>query len=127
MIQPDACDPDHLPILRRGLQPRLHIKDDFIYKVTRPSTAWSTTATCASKAALATISSTIPKRVTTPLIRKTPQKPGSAPRLLTCPSGARSAGTRRWIIVADRLVEIYQRDGPQAHGSLLLRQSHQRR
>ena len=75
----------NLPVLRRGLHFTMHVKDDFIFKVTTPFDLPVNHGNLCVKGRFGYDYIYHPKRVTTPLIRKTKQEAANARRPLTRP------------------------------------------
>jgi formate dehydrogenase alpha subunit len=97
-----------------GCKLDLHIQDDFIYKVTSPFDAVVNHGDLCVKGRYGYDFIYSSKRVTTPLIRKTPQKPGARTQAFNLEEWQPVSWDEALDTVADRMVAIYQRDGAQA-------------
>ncbi len=78
MITPDRIVPTTCPYCGVGCNLELHIKDDFVYKVTSPFDAVVNHGNLCVKGRFGYDFVYNKDRMTTPLIRKTAQEPGSA-------------------------------------------------
>jgi predicted molibdopterin-dependent oxidoreductase YjgC len=114
MSQPDHITPTTCPYCGVGCNLELHVKDDFIFNVTSPFDSVVNQGNLCVKGRFGYDFIYHPRRVTTPLIRKTPQKPGAAHPGLRPRRVARGFWDEALDYTADRLVEIYRRDGPEA-------------
>ncbi|MEK7326360.1 MAG: formate dehydrogenase subunit alpha, partial [Chloroflexota bacterium] len=92
----------------------LHLKDDFIYRVTSPFDSPVNHGNLCVKGRFGYDFIYSPDRVTTPLIRKTPQSPGRRTQAFDRSEWREVSWDEALDTVADRLVEIYKRDGPEA-------------
>ena len=126
MIQPDRVVSTTCPYCGVGCNLHLHIKDDFIYRVTSPLDAVVNQGNLCVKGRFGYDFLYHPDRVTTPLIRRTPQQPGQRTPAFDRSEWREASWDEALDYVADRLVEIYRATGP-TPGRLLLRQGHQRR
>ena len=77
MIKPDRIVPTTCPYCGVGCNLELHIKDDYIYKVTSPFEAVVNQGNLCAKGRFRYDFVYNKERVTVPLIRKTPQRPGA--------------------------------------------------
>ncbi|HAJ34518.1 MAG TPA: formate dehydrogenase subunit alpha [Chloroflexi bacterium] len=114
MISPDRIVSTTCPYCGVGCNLHLHIKDDFIYRVTSPHDAVVNHGNLCVKGRFGYDFMYHPDRVTTPLIRKTPQQPGARTQAFDRSEWRAVSWDEALDYVADRLVEIYQRDGSQA-------------
>lgn len=114
MLEPDRIVSTTCPYCGVGCNLHLHIKDDFIYRVTSPHDAVVNHGNLCVKGRFGYDFLYHPDRVTTPLLRVTPQAPGAR-----VPAPERAAWRPvSWDealdYIADRLVAIYRRDGAEA-------------
>ncbi|HEX9028324.1 MAG TPA: formate dehydrogenase subunit alpha [Anaerolineales bacterium] len=114
MIHPDRVVTTTCPYCGVGCSLELHIKDDYIYKVTSPFDSPVNHGSLCVKGRFGYDFIFHPQRVTTPLIRKTPQVPGERSQAFELSEWRPVSWDEALDYVADRLVEIYRRDGPQA-------------
>ncbi|MCB0042896.1 MAG: molybdopterin-dependent oxidoreductase, partial [Caldilinea sp.] len=114
MIQPDRIVSTTCPYCGVGCNLHLHVKDDFIYRVTSPHDAVVNQGNLCVKGRFGYDFMYHPDRVTTPLIRKTPQQPGQRTQAFDRSEWREASWDEALDYVADRLVEIYQRDGSKA-------------
>jgi formate dehydrogenase alpha subunit len=97
-----------------GCNLELHLKDDYIYKVTSPFDSVVNHGNLCVKGRFGYDFIYHPKRVTTPLVRKTPQQPGQRTQAFDLEEWRPVTWDEALDTIADRLVEIYHRDGPDA-------------
>ncbi len=102
------------PFCGVGCTLELHIEDDFIFRVTSPFDSVVNHGNLCVKGRFGYDFVYSPDRVTTPLIRKTPQKPGARTQAFDRSEWREASWDEALDLVADRLVEIYRRDGPRA-------------
>ncbi len=114
MINPDRTVTTTCPYCGVGCTLQLHVKDDFIFKVTSPFDSPVNHGNLCVKGRFGYDFIYHPKRVTTPLIRKTPQKAGERTQAFDLSEWREVSWDEALDYVADRLVEIYRRDGPDA-------------
>ncbi|MFL7869268.1 MAG: molybdopterin oxidoreductase family protein, partial [Anaerolineales bacterium] len=114
MIKPDRIVSTTCPYCGVGCNLQLHVKDDYIFKVTSPFDAVVNQGNLCVKGRFGYDYVYHPKRVTTPLIRKMPQKPGERTQAFDRDEWREASWDEALDYVADRLVEIYQRDGSDA-------------
>ena len=86
MITPDQVTPTVCPYCGVGCNLELHVKDDYIYRVTSPFDSVVNQGNLCVKGRFGYDYIYHKNRVTT-LVRKQPQARGSAPRHSTAPSG----------------------------------------
>ena len=114
MLKPDRIVSTTCPYCGVGCNLQLHIQGDTIYKVTTPFDAPVNKGNLCVKGRFGYDFVYNPHRVTTPLIRKTPQQPGSRTQAFDRSEWREVSWEEALEYVADRLVEIYQRDGARA-------------
>jgi len=114
MIRPDRIVSTTCPYCGVGCNLHLHVKDDFIFRVTSPHDAVVNQGNLCVKGRFGYDFMYHPNRVTTPLIRKTPQRPGQRVQAFDRSEWREASWDEALDHVADRLVEIYQRDGSKA-------------
>ncbi|MFO7631352.1 MAG: molybdopterin-dependent oxidoreductase, partial [Caldilinea sp.] len=114
MITPDRIVSTTCPYCGVGCNLHLHVRDDFIYRVTSPHDAVVNQGNLCVKGRFGYDFMYHPDRVTTPLIRKTPQRPGARTQAFDRSEWRETRWDEALDYVADRLVEIYQRDGSKA-------------
>lgn len=113
-ITPDRTIPTTCPYCGVGCTLELHIQDDFIYRVTSPFNSPVNHGNLCVKGRFGYDFIYSPERVTTPLIRKTPQTPGHRTQAFDRNEWREASWDEALDYVADRLVEIYKRDGADA-------------
>jgi formate dehydrogenase alpha subunit len=114
MLEPDRIVPTTCPFCGVGCNLELHIKDDYIYKVSSPFDSVVNHGNLCVKGRFGYDFIYSPGRVTTPLIRKTLQSPGSRTPARAMSEWRQVSWDEALDYTADRLVEIYQRDGSDA-------------
>ena len=114
MITPDSVVTTTCGYCGVGCTLQLHVKDDFIYRVTSPFDSPVNHGNLCVKGRFGYDYIYHPNRVTTPLIRKTPQKPGERTQAFDRSEWREVSWDEALEYTADRLVEIYQRDGSDA-------------
>ena len=114
MITADRIVPTTCPYCGVGCNLELHIKDDYIYKVTSPFDAVVNHGNLCVKGRFGYDFIYNKDRVTTPLIRKTKQAPGARTQALDRDQWREVSWDEALDYTANRLVEIYQRDGTDA-------------
>ena len=114
MITPDRIVSTTCPYCGVGCNLHLHVKDEFIYRITSPHDAVVNQGNLCVKGRFGYDFMYHPDRVTTPLIRKTLQQPGARTQAFDRSEWRAASWDEALDYVADRLVEIYQRDGSQA-------------
>jgi formate dehydrogenase alpha subunit len=92
----------------------LHLKDDFIYKVTSDHNNIVNQGNLCVKGRYGYDMIYNKRRVTVPLMRKTPQVPGERTQAFDHDEWRRVSWDEALDYTADRLVEIYKRDGSDA-------------
>ena len=114
MLTPDRVVSTTCPYCGVGCNLHLHIKDDFIYRVTSPFDAVVNQGNLCVKGRFGYDFLYHPDRLTTPLIRKTPQSPGQRTPAFDRDAWRAVSWAEALDHIADRLVEIYRRDGGDA-------------
>src|SRR5574341_302086 len=124
MLTADRIVPDRMvattcPYCGVGCTLELHIKDDaafggYIYRVTSPFDSVVNHGTLCVKGRFGYDFIYSPKRVTTPLIRKVKQEPGKRTQALELSEWREASWDEALDYTADRLTEIYRRDGSDA-------------
>ena len=114
MIAPDRIVPTTCPYCGVGCNLELHIKDDYVYKVTSPFDAVVNHGNLCVKGRFGYDFIYNKDRVTTPLIRKTAQAPGARTQAFDRDQWREVSWDEALDYTADRLIEIYQRDGADA-------------
>src|SRR5687768_9017319 len=114
MIKPDRVVSTTCPYCGVGCNLQLHVRDDFIFKVTSPFDSPVNHGNLCVKGRFGYDYIYHPKRVTTPLIRKTLQKAGSRTQAFDLSEWREASWDEALDTIADRLVEIYKRDGSEA-------------
>jgi len=114
MISADRTVPTTCPYCGVGCGLQLHIKDDYIYKVTSPFDSVVNHGNLCVKGRFGYDFIYNKDRVTTPLIRKTKQTPGARTQAFDRDHWREVSWDEALDYSADRLVEIYQRDGANA-------------
>lgn len=97
-----------------GCNLELHVKDDFIYRVTSPFDSPVNHGNLCVKGRFGYDYIYHPRRVTVPLIRRIDQRPGERTQAFDLSEWREVSWDEALDYVAQRLVEIYRRDGPQA-------------
>ena len=97
-----------------GCKLQLHLHGDFIFRVTSPHDAVVNHGNLCVKGRFGYDYIYSPARVTTPLIRKVPQKPGQRSQAFDRSEWREVSWDEALDYTADRMVEIYRRDGPSA-------------
>lgn len=114
MIAPDRIVPTTCPYCGVGCKLELHIKDDYVYKVTSPFDAVVNHGNLCVKGRFGYDFIYNKDRVTTPLIRKTKQSPGARTQAFNRDEWREVSWNEALDYTADRMVEIYKRDGADA-------------
>ena len=113
MITADRVVPTTCPYCGVGCNLELHIKDDYIYKVTSPFDAVVNHGNLCVKGRFGYDFIYNKDRVTTPLIRKTKQAPGARTQAFDRDQWREVSWDEALDYTANRLVEIYPRAVPQ--------------
>nr|MBI2905670.1 formate dehydrogenase subunit alpha [Chloroflexota bacterium] len=106
--------PTTCPYCGVGCTLQLHIKDDYIYRVTSPFDSPVNHGNLCVKGRFGYDYIYHPDRVTTPLIRKTRQTAGHRTQAFDRAEWREATWDEALDTIADRLVEIYRRDGSDA-------------
>jgi len=114
MITADRVVPTTCPYCGVGCNLELHIKDEYIYKVTSPFEAVVNHGNLCVKGRFGYDFVYNKDRVTTPLIRKKSQAPGARTQAFDRDQWREVSWDEALDYTADRLVEIYRRDGADA-------------
>lgn len=114
MIAPDRIVPTTCPYCGVGCNLELHIKDDYVYKVTSPFDAVVNHGNLCVKGRFGYDFIYNKDRVTTPLIRKKAQAPGARTQAFDRDQWREISWDEALDYSAARMVEIYQRDGADA-------------
>lgn len=114
MFTPECLVSTTCPYCGVGCNLHLHLKDDFIFKVTSPFDGVVNHGNLCVKGRYGYDFIYHPKRVTTPLIRKVKQEPGARTQAFDLQKWEPVSWDEALDTVADRLVEIYRRDGSKA-------------
>ena len=114
MITPDRIVPTTCPYCGVGCNLELHIKDDFVYKVTSPFDAVVNHGNLCVKGRFGYDFVYNKDRITTPLIRKTAQEPGARTQAFDRDQWHEASWDEALDYAAGRLVVIYRRDGADA-------------
>lgn len=110
-MQPDRIVSTTCPYCGVGCTLELNLKDDFIYKVTSPFDSPVNHGNLCVKGRFGYDFIYSPQRVTSPMIRKTPQQAGHRTQAFDRSEWREATWDEALDYVADRLVEIYRRDG----------------
>jgi formate dehydrogenase alpha subunit len=119
MIKADRIVSTTCPYCGVGCNLQLHIKDETIFKVTTPFDAVVNKGTLCIKGRYGYDYVFNPDRVMTPLIRKELQKPGERKPAQDMSEWRQASWDEALDLVADRMTEIYKRDGSKAIGAYL--------
>jgi predicted molibdopterin-dependent oxidoreductase YjgC len=119
MIEADRIVATVCPYCGVGCNLQLHLKNGYIYKVTAPFDSVVNHGNLCVKGRFGYDFIYHPRRVTTPLIRKTPQQPGSRTQAFDLDEWRVVSWDEALDYTADRLVEIYRRDGAHAMAAYL--------
>ena len=114
MITADRIVPTTCPYCGVGCNLELHIKDDYVYKVTSPFDSVVNHGNLCVKGRFGYDFIYNKDRVTNPLIRKTAQAPGARTQAFDRDQWRDVSWDEALDYTAARLVEIYQRDGADA-------------
>ena len=119
MLTPDRFVSTTCPYCGVGCALELHLKKDFIYKVTSPFDSVVNQGNLCVKGRFGYDFIYHPKRITAPLIRKSPQFPGTRSQAFDLQEWLQVSWDDALDYTADRLVEIYSRDGSNAMAAFL--------
>lgn len=102
-----------------GCNLNLHLKDDYIFRVTSPFSSVVNQGNLCVKGRFGYDFIYHPKRVTVPLVRRTPQKAGERTQAFDLSEWQEVTWDEALNLIADRLIKIYQRDGSGALAAYL--------
>src|ERR1041385_8017358 len=114
MITADRVVPTTCPYCGVGCNLQLHIKDDYIYKVTSSFDGVVNHGNLCVKGRFGYDFIYNKDRVTVPLLRKAAQRPGARTQAFDLSEWRRVSWDEALDYAADRLVAIYKRDGAEA-------------
>ena len=114
MLQADRVISTTCPYCGVGCTLQLHLKGDTIFKVTSPFDSPVNHGNLCVKGRFGYDFIYHKNRVTTPLIRRAPQPPGQRTQAFELGEWREVSWDEALDYTADRLVEIYRRDGPDA-------------
>jgi len=114
MSAEENCVATICPYCGIGCNLELHLKGDYIYKVTSPFDNPVNHGNLCVKGRFGYDFVYHKHRVTTPLVRRTPQSAGARTQAFDLSEWQPVSWDEALDLVADRLVEIYRRDGPEA-------------
>ena len=114
MIKADRTVSTTCPYCGVGCNLQLHIRDDFIYQVTSDHESIVNHGNLCVKGRFGYDFINSPRRVTSPLMRKTPQSPGKRSQAFDISEWRQVSWDEALDYTADRLVEIYQKNGHDA-------------
>ena len=114
MITPDRTVPTTCPYCGVGCGLELHIKDDYVFKVTSPFDSVVNHGNLCVKGRFGYDFVYNKDRVTTPLIRKTAQTPGARTQAFDRAQWREVSWDGALDYTTDRLCDIYARDGADA-------------
>jgi formate dehydrogenase alpha subunit len=114
MITPDRTVTTTCPYCGVGCSLELHIKDDYVFKVTSPFDSVVNHGNLCVKGRFGYDFVYSKDRITTPLIRKTAQAPGARTQAFDRDQWREVSWDEALDHSADRMVEIYRRDGADA-------------
>jgi formate dehydrogenase alpha subunit len=114
MLEPDRIVSTTCPYCGVGCNLQLHIKNDYIFNVISPFDSVVNHGNLCVKGRFGYDYIYSPKRVTTPLLRKTPQAPGRRTQAFDLDEWRPVSWEEALDTIADRLVVIYRRDGADA-------------
>jgi predicted molibdopterin-dependent oxidoreductase YjgC len=116
VIEADRVVSTVCPYCGVGCGLNLHLQDDFIYKVTSDFDNIVNQGNLCVKGRYGYDMIYNKRRVTEPLLRKTPQIPGKRTQAFDHDEWRQVSWDEALDFTADRLVEIYERDGSDAMG-----------
>ena len=114
MIEADKIVLTTCPYCGVGCNLELHVRNNFIYSVTSPFENVVNHGNLCVKGRFGYDFIYSKQRVTVPLIRKSPQKPGARTQAFDLSEWKQVSWDEALVYTADRMVEIYQRDGSDA-------------
>jgi formate dehydrogenase alpha subunit len=113
-VQADRIVTTTCPYCGVGCSLELHLRDEFIYRVTSPFDSPVNSGNLCVKGRFGYDYIYHPRRILTPLVRLERQQPGQRTQAFDLSGWRQATWDEALDLVADRLVEIYRRDGPQA-------------
>ena len=119
MILPERQVSTTCPYCGVGCNLNLHLKDDYIFRVTSPFDNVVNKGNLCVKGRFGYDFIYHPKRVTTPLVRRTPQVAGERTQAFDLSEWQQISWDEALDLIADRLIEIYKRDGSGALAAYL--------
>jgi len=119
MIHPDHIIQTTCPYCGVGCNLELHLKNDYIYKVTSPFDSVVNQGNLCVKGRFGYDFIYHPMRVTVPLVRKSRQLPGERTQAFDLSEWREATWDEALDTITERLVEIYQRDGSDALAAYL--------
>lgn len=114
MIQADRIVSTTCPFCGVGCNLSLHIKDDFIYRISSPHNGVVNHGNLCVKGRFGYDFIYNTQRITTPLIRKVPQRPGSRSQAFDLSEWNAVTWDQALDFIAKKLTSIYRRDGSRA-------------
>ncbi len=114
MNEPERTVSTICPYCGVGCNLDLHIREDYILRVTSPFDNPVNHGNLCVKGRFGYDFIYHPARVTSPLVRKEAQLPGARTQAFELDAWREASWDEALDLVADRLVEIYHRDGPEA-------------
>jgi len=114
MLTPDRVVPTVCPFCGVGCNLELHVKEEFIYHVSAPFDSVVNHGNLCVKGRFGTDFLYHPRRITTPLIRKKPQKAGERTQAFDLAEWQPVSWAEALELVSDRLVDIYRQHGSDA-------------
>jgi formate dehydrogenase alpha subunit len=117
MVQAEKITTTTCPYCGVGCTLELHTRDNFIYEVTSPFNSIVNHGNLCVKGRYGYDYIFSPRRVTVPLIRKTPQTPGKRFPSHTLDDWREATWEEAIELVTNRMAEIYKRDGSRAIGA----------
>lgn len=116
MIKPDRIVSTTCPYCGVGCNLHLHIKDDFIFRVTSPFDGPVNHGNLCVKGRFGFDFMSHPSRITSPMIRKTPQSPGNRTQAFDRSEWREASWDEALDVVTERLCQIYEAHGQKAMG-----------
>ncbi len=119
MIIPDRIVSSTCPYCGVGCNVDLHLKEDTIFKVTSPFDSLVNKGNLCVKGRFGYDFIYHPDRITSPLVRRKPQSAGERTQAFNPSEWQEVSWDEALDFVADRMVEIYRRDGSDALAAYL--------
>ncbi len=114
MLQPDRIVSTTCPYCGVGCNLELHVREDYIYKVTAPFDSVVNHGNLCVKGRFGYDYVYSPERVTVPLLRKQPQLPGKRTQAFDRSEWREASWEEALEFAVDRMVEIYRQHGSPA-------------